>query len=159
MKALLCTMVCFPCVNIAAEEAVKRCIPCQANTTRRETEPLFMSPLPRRPWTEISIDFCGPLHTGEYLLVVVDEFSRYPIVEVVRSTSVETVIPVMDKVFSLFSFPEVVKTDNGLPFNGRIWKSFLKECGVYHRKITPLVTRQRAGRMFQQTTNESSECR
>ena len=53
--------------------------------------------------------------TGKYLLVIVDEFSRYPIVEVKRSTSMETVIPVVDKVFSLFSFPEVVKTDNGPP--------------------------------------------
>ena len=137
-KALLRTKVWFPCVDTAAEEAVKRCIPCQANATRRETEPLSMSPLPRGPWSEISIDLCGPLPTGEYLLVIVDEFSRYPIVEVVRSTSAETVIPVVDKVFSLFSFPEVVKTDSGPPFNGHIWNSFLTECGVHHRRITPL---------------------
>ena len=86
-KALLCTKVWFPGVDTAAEEAVKRCIPCQANTTRREREPLSMSPLPRGPWSEINIDFSGLLPTGEYLLVIVDEFSRYPIVEVLRSTS------------------------------------------------------------------------
>ena len=135
-KALLRTKVWFPGVDTAAEEAVKRCIPCQANTTCRETEPLSISPLPRGPWPEISIDFCGSLPTGEYLPVIVDKFSQYSIVKVVRSTSAETVIPVVDKVFSLFSFPEVVKTDNGPPFNGHIWKSFLTECGV--RSITPL---------------------
>ena len=42
-KALLRTKVWFPGVDTAAEEAVKRCIPCQANTTRRETEPLSIS--------------------------------------------------------------------------------------------------------------------
>ena len=44
-KVLLRIKVWFPGVDTAAEEAVKCCIPCQANTTRRETEPLSMSPL------------------------------------------------------------------------------------------------------------------
>ncbi|KAK2148216.1 hypothetical protein NP493_11g11006 [Ridgeia piscesae] len=65
----------------------------------------------RRARSEISIDFCGPLPLEEYLLVIVDELSRYLMVKVVRSTFAETVIPVFDKVFSLFSFSEVVKTD------------------------------------------------
>ena len=31
-----------------------------------------------------------------------------------------------------------MKTDNGPLFNGHMWKSFLTECGIHHRKITPL---------------------
>ena len=27
------------------------------------------------------VDFCGPLPSGEYLVVIVDEYSRFPIVE------------------------------------------------------------------------------
>ena len=104
IKALLRATVRFPDVDTAAEEAMKRCIPCQANTTRRDTEPLTMSPLPRGMSSEISIDCCGPLPTGECLLVLFDEFSRYPIVELTWRTYAETVIPVMDKEFSLFSF-------------------------------------------------------
>ena len=137
-KALLRSKVWFPGSDAAAEEAVRRCIPCQANTTRRQAEPLAMTPLPRGPWLNVSIDFCGPLPSGEYLLVIVDEFSRYPVVEITRSTAADTVIPVVDKVFSLFGFPEVIKSDNGPPFQGHAWKVFLKECGVRHRRITPL---------------------
>ena len=71
-KALLRSKVWFPGSDAAAEEAVRRCIPCQANTTRRQAEPLAMTPLPRGPWLNVSIDFCGPLPSGEYLLVIFD---------------------------------------------------------------------------------------
>ena len=137
-KALLRSKVWFPGADAAAEEAVRRCIPCQANTTGRQVEPLAMSPLPRGPWLNVSIDFCGPIPSGEYLLVMVDECSRYPVVEIVRSTAAETVISVVDKVLSLFGLPEVIKSDNGPAFQGHAWKAFLKECGVRHRRITPL---------------------
>ena len=59
-------------------------------------------------------------------------------VEVVRSTSAETVIPVVDNVFSLLGYPEIVKSDNGPPFNGHLWKAFMQENDIRHRKITPL---------------------
>ena len=137
-KALLRTKVWFAGVDAAVEEAVRSCIPCQANTTCKSKEPLIMSVLPRGPWLEVSIDFCGPLPIGEYLLVMVDEFSRYPIVEVVRNTAAETVVPVVDNVFSTFDYPEVIKSDNGPPSNGHLWREFLQENGVRHRKITPL---------------------
>jgi hypothetical protein len=54
-----------------------------------------------------------PLDTGEYLLVVIDEYSRYPVVEVVRSTAINAIIPVIDKSISQFGISKVIKTDNG----------------------------------------------
>ena len=92
---------------------MKRCVPCQANSTRRETQPLAMSTLPRGPRLEHSIDFCGPLPTGDYLLVMMDELSRFPLVEFVKFTSAETVIPVVGNVFSLLGYPKIVKSDKG----------------------------------------------
>ena len=40
----------------------------------------------------------GPLPTGEYILVAIDRYSRYPEVEVVRSTKASTVIPTLDQI-------------------------------------------------------------
>ena len=144
-KALIRTKVWFPGIDAAFEESVKRCIPCQANSTRRETQPLAISTLPRGTWLELNIDFCGTLPTGEYLLVIMDEeFSRFPVVEVVRSTSAETVIPVVENVFSLLGYPEIVKSDNGPPFNGHVWKAFMQENGIRHRKHRPRHSTSRA---------------
>ncbi|XP_060589850.1 uncharacterized protein K02A2.6-like [Ruditapes philippinarum] len=97
-------------------------------------EPLKMSDLPSGPWKNISADFCGPLENGDYLLVVVDEYSRYPIVEIVKSVSANMVIPVMDKIISMFGVPKVIKTDNGSPFNSTAFADFAKFTVLYTEK-------------------------
>ncbi|XP_014673938.1 PREDICTED: mitochondrial-processing peptidase subunit alpha-like [Priapulus caudatus] len=56
-------------------------------------EPLKPRPLPGGPWKEISIDFLGPLPSGDVLLVAIDNYSRFPEVEIISSTSAKTVIP------------------------------------------------------------------
>ena len=43
----------------------------------------------------------------------------------------------MDNIFARHGKPEVVKTDNGPPFNGEIFTRWLKNIGSKHRKITP----------------------
>merc|ERR1712002_75100 len=103
------------------EEKVKSCLPCQAAQTDggERTEPLRMTPLPGGPWQEVSADFLGPLPTGEYLLVVIDEYSRYPEVEVVTSTSSKATLPALDAIFARQGIPVLtLKSDNGPPFNG-----------------------------------------
>ena len=137
-KALIRSKVWFPGTDAAVTETVQRCIPCQANTSRRRVEPLNMSDLPRGPWLNLNIDFCGPLLLGQYLLVMIDEYFRFPVVDVLRSTAAERVIPVVDKVFCTYGYPEVNKSDNGPLFNSQAWKRFVNICGVRHRKITPL---------------------
>ena len=96
-----------------------------------------MSELHRGPWLNLSVDFCGPLPTGEYLLVIVNAYSWYPVVEIVCSTSDDCVIPVIDRVFAMFDFPEIVKTDNGPSFQSGQWKKkYMKTSGIKHRNIT-----------------------
>ncbi|XP_062577717.1 uncharacterized protein K02A2.6-like [Saccostrea cucullata] len=84
------------------------------------------------------MDFCGPFPSGSYLMVVVDDYSRYPVVEILSRLTAKAVIPKLDNVFALFGIPDVVKTDNGPPFNGSLFKEFAKHLGFQHRKITPL---------------------
>ena len=39
-------------------------------------------------------------------------------IEVVHSTSAKAVIPKLDRIFAAYDVPQVVKSDNGPPFNG-----------------------------------------
>ena len=105
---------------------------------KQKREPLKMSELPAAPWTEVSVDFCGAFPSGDYLLVIVDDYSRYPIVEITKSTSAKAIFPILDNVFSSFGIPQVVKTDNGPPFQGHEFRQFAEYLGFRHRKITPL---------------------
>ena len=100
-------------------------------------EPLKMTPLPETPWCVLSTDFYGPLPSGEYLLVIIDDYSRFPVVELVRSTSANTVIPVLDKVLSTFGTPDILISDNGAPFNSGQFHSYAENMGFKHRKVTP----------------------
>ena len=92
----------------------------------------------------VRADFCGPLDTGEYLMVIIDEYSRYPVVEIVKSVSANSIIPVIDKVLSVFGVPVVIKTDNGSPFSSHQFNKYSKHMGFIHRKITPLWPRANA---------------
>jgi transposase InsO family protein len=78
------------------------------------------------------MDF-AELPNSEYLLIITDDYSRYAVVETVKSTSANTVIPRVDKVFSEFGIPDVVKTDNGPPFNSREFQSFAQTLGFTPR--------------------------
>ncbi len=117
---------------------IRNCLTCQVNTPAAQTEPLKMSVLPESAWHSVSADFYGPLPTGEYLLVIIDNYTRYSVVESVRATSANTVLPVMNKVFSMFGIPRVVKNDNGPPFNSDEFSQFADYLGFHHCRITPL---------------------
>ena len=136
-KKLLREKVWFPGIDKLVEECVAECIPCQATTQVKNSEPLQMTNLPKSPWQNVSVDFCGPFPSGDYLLVVIDDHSRYPEVEILKTTSSKSTIPRLDKIFSSFGVPQEVKTDNGPPFNSTDFRTFAQYLGFSHRKITP----------------------
>lgn len=134
-KMLLRSKVWFPAMDSMCDSVVKQCFQCQVATNVKSREPLKMTELPKRPWDRVSADFAEV--SGQYVLVVMDDYSRYPVVEIVHSTSAKAVIPKLDKIFSMFDIPKVLKTDNGPPFNGHEFENFAKHLGFKHRKVTP----------------------
>jgi len=139
-KALLREKVWFSGIDKLVDSTVRQCLSCQSVVHMPVREPLKMSPLPQAPWEEVSADFAH-LSNGEYLLVVSDDYSRFPIVEVINSTSAATVIPKLDKIFSEYGTPAVLRTDNGPPFNSIEFENFSTAIGFKHRRVTPLWPR------------------
>jgi hypothetical protein len=138
-KLLLREKVWFPCIDKIVEQKVKTCLPCQAVTTdtHRHPEPLIMTPLPDAPRQEVAVDFVGPFPSGELLLVVIDEFSRFPKVVIVTTTSAKSVIPKLDNIFSHQGVPVVLKSENGPPFICSEFEQFASYLGLEHCKVTP----------------------
>jgi len=97
-----------------------------------------MSALPERPWSELSVDFGQVPGMASHFMVISDDYSRYVVVEPVTALTGKAVIPVLDKILSLFGIPDIIKTDNGPPFNSDIFTKFAQHKGFHHRKITPL---------------------
>ena len=135
-KQLLREKVWFPGIDRFVEKTIRDCLMCQATAMDNTRAPLQMSPLPKGPWLEVSVDFCD-LPTGEHILVVTDDYSRYPAIEIVTSTSARAAIPKLDRIFATFGVPQVVRTDNGPHFNSSEFENFSDYLGFRHRKVTP----------------------
>ena len=137
-KKLLREKIWFPGLDAMAKDMIDSCLACQANGPENNPDPLQMSPLPPTPWHTVNMDFCGPFPMGEYLFVIIDAYSRFPEVEIVSSTSAATVIPKLNRVFSVHGMPYIVRSDNGPPFNSEAIKQYMVDNGIEHRKVTPL---------------------
>ncbi|ELU07475.1 hypothetical protein CAPTEDRAFT_146307, partial [Capitella teleta] len=61
------------------------------------------------PWHEISADFWGQTLGEKYVLVIIDNYSQFLVVQILNTINSDTVIPVFDKVYSMFGIPKVNK--------------------------------------------------
>ena len=136
-KELLRRKYWFPSMNKRIDDIVSTCFSCQVTTNTQHTEPAKMTELPERPWNTVEADFCGPFPNGEYVLVVTDQYSRYPEAEFISSTSIKPVRRKLKKMFATHGVPQTVQTDNGPPFNSKEFQTLATEMGFSHKKITP----------------------
>ena len=136
-KMFLWQKVWFPGIGCMVERKITGCIPCQAMTPQHYKQDLSMLQLPNGIWEEVSVDFCGGFPLGESLLVIMDDYSCFPVVRILNSTSANVVISKLDNVFATYGTPRVLCSDNGPPFNSYEFCKFAENLGFKHRKITP----------------------
>ena len=99
--------------------------------------PLHIGEVPEEAWHTLCIDLLGPLPTGQYLLSVIDQKPRYPVVDIISTTSASTVIPRSERIFPAYGLPAIVLTHNGPPFLGYEFSGFLEEYAIQHHRIPP----------------------
>ena len=136
-KQLLRTKVWWPNIDEHVEKLVKECRSCQLESGLPSRQPLEPTVMPPHPWHTVHVDLCGPLPTGETLLVVVDNASRWPEVEIMRSTTTSSVISRLDRIFANQGLPVSMVTDNGPQFISAEFKSYVRDRDIEHRKVTP----------------------
>ena len=137
-KALLRSKVFFVGIDKMVENEIANCIPCQATSKQKTHVPLQPSKLPEKVWDTINIDYLGPLPNNKYMLVMIDQFSKYPVAAFTKSTSAKDLISVFNKAFSHFGYPETVISDNGPPFKSQALKEYMKRKSIIHHRVTPL---------------------
>ena len=92
-----------------------------------------MSKLPTHPWRSLHMDF--PFPTGEMLFVVIDEYSRFPEVAIMRRTTVQAVILSLERIFATHGLPEKIIWN---PSQSQELNDLMKTKGIIHHKVTPL---------------------
>ncbi|CAC5387482.1 unnamed protein product [Mytilus coruscus] len=120
-----------------AENLVKSCRACQVVGPVPRQEPIKRTQLPDGPWQDLCADLMGPFPTGEYVFVVVDYYSRWQEVAILKSVTTDKIIRSLDMMFSHHGIPISLKTDNGPQFTSREFYNYLSENGVKHNRSTP----------------------
>ena len=66
----------FPEMDSKVKDVISSCLPCQTVAQPNSPEPLQITDTPEKPWSELAIDYYGPIpQTGQYLMVLIDKYS------------------------------------------------------------------------------------
>ena len=98
-KQRLRIKVWWPQMKKEVERYVKSCHGYQITSAMPSPEPISTTPLPSGPWQTIAIDLLGPLPSKDYNFVVVDYYSRYYEIGIMKDTSSESIIASLEKMF------------------------------------------------------------
>ena len=133
------TKVWWPRMSYQVKQYVQQCLPCQVTNSSNSPSATTCRPNPAasRAWQKISMDLCGPLPSGESFLVIIDLFSRFPEVHILKRTTSNAIIPYVRQAFARYGIPEEVLSDNGTQFVSTEFEQFLHSYGVRHRKSIP----------------------
>ena len=64
------------------------------------------------------------------MLVIIDIFSRYPVVYPLKDLSTQSLLQKFGEFFSLFGFPDAVLSDQGSQFESHEFKNYLRNFGI-----------------------------
>ncbi|KAK3565396.1 hypothetical protein QTP86_007935 [Hemibagrus guttatus] len=127
----------WPSLGSDVEEYVRACPTCaQARTSRHLPEGLLEPlPIPRRPWSHLSVDFLTDLpDSGGFttVMVVVDRFSKGCRLIPLKGlpTAMQSADAMFQHVFHNFGLTEDIVSDWGSQFTSRVWGSLCAHLGI-----------------------------
>ena len=135
MKSLARLHVWWPGMDSEIESLVTSCPTCQS---RQPGLPSVTGTWcwPGGPWQRIHVDFAVNFMGWNYL-VVVDAFSKWPEVVMMKSTTAERTVEVMREIFSRQGIPRELVSDNGPQFASHEFAAFMKSNGIKHTFSAP----------------------
>ena len=127
----------WPSLKEETRSFVAACPTCnQGKVPHRPPQGLLLPlPIPRRPWSHLSMDFVTGLPPSQghtTILVVVDRFSKacrcIPLPKL--PSAKENAGKVIEHVFRVFGIPQDIITDRGPQFTSRFWRAFCRLLGT-----------------------------
>lgn len=134
MKALARSLIWYPSLDNDITNLVSSCKICQSVRCKPATCNVSW-PTPSRAWSRIHIDHF--FIDNFTCLIVVDAFSKYIEVEVVKSTSTSETIDALSIIFARNGLPDVLVSDNASCFTSFEFKSFLTKNAINHMTPPP----------------------
>ena len=115
MKKVVRSYAWWPGIDRDIEILVKSCDGCLQTRNKPSPDSLHSWQLAERPWQRIHSDFAGPF-LQQMFLIVIDSFSKWREVIVLKSTTATKTIDELRCLFSRWGIPEQIVSDNGPQF-------------------------------------------
>ncbi|KAJ8049054.1 hypothetical protein HOLleu_01612 [Holothuria leucospilota] len=113
---------------------VESCGTCAAFSDKQASEPLFMHPVPSRPWEKVGSDLFT--FSGRDYLITVDYYSNFFEVDYLSSTS-EAEIGKMKHHFARHGIPDTLISDGGPQYSSEKFRAFSKAWNFSHEMSSP----------------------
>ena len=125
----------WPGINKEIETMTRNCETCQKYMPQQSAEPALHHNIPPAPWMKIGSDLYQIGNT--HFLIIIDYFSKYPIVAELGSTTSQNIIKTFKTTFSMFGSPREIVSDNGPQFSSAEFKMFTNRWGIKHNPSSP----------------------
>lgn len=137
MKRRLRTKVWWPLIDKEAESFVKNCRDCLLVSHISKPAPMNRHAFPNGPWQCVATDLLGPLPNNEYVLVLIDYYSRYQEIVFLRNISSDRIIKAMQEIFCRLGLPKSLRTDNDRQYVSAELENFCKANDITHITTPP----------------------
>ncbi|CAI6366913.1 unnamed protein product [Macrosiphum euphorbiae] len=122
-------------MNTDIEKFSKGCEICDQTSNVSKEKVISKWPMVVKPWERVHVDF---FHLeGNTFLVVIDAYSKYIVVKLLKKTNCESLIRVLQEVFAFFGLPEEIVSDNGPPFGSWLFNSYGNQSNIKITKTPP----------------------
>jgi hypothetical protein len=120
----------WPGMATDIREMVSNCNTCQKYANQQQKEPLMPHAIPDLPWCKVGMDIMD--FQEKSYLVVVDFYSHYPEIRIMKQKRGEDVVMALKSIFAAHGVPQEIVADN-MPFNSYVMGQFASLWGF---KIT-----------------------
>ena len=151
-------IVFWPTINEDIEKETTTCPVCNSTKLHQQKEPLELHTVPDLPWSTVTNKiFEG---NGQHYLVIVDSYSGWLEIDLLRDLTANTVITKLKRHFSVHGSPHKLISDNGTQFTSQRFRDFALAWDFSHvtsRPEYPQVNRlaERAVRSAKQLMDRS----
>lgn len=98
-------------------------------------------PAESKPWQRVHIDFAGPLRNGQYALIMVDAYTKWPEIHLMSKITSSETIKRLRRTFSQEGVPPVLVSDNGPSLVSSEMEKWLSAIGCHHLRSPPFNPR------------------
>ena len=120
----------WPNILDGIKAIVNKCAKCLVNCWRNQKEPYIPFDIPIVSWKSIAIDLF--IFQDKTYMVVVDLFSRFPVVRHLHGESMKLVLNAFKAIFSNFGITETIISDSGPCYRSQKFQDFCTTFDISH---------------------------